>query len=322
MFAKIEADNRFLDEPGKLDVVYNIEEGARYRVGRINIKIKGENPHTQITTVLNRLSFKPGNVVDTREFAKSERRLKASQLFKVDPMKGVEPKVAYSPPESEDKDAMAAGQRRTSYYRYSVPGGEAPLPPGEAYLDADVSGELQQPGPAPAYAAAPAGPQPTFQQPAGGPAAAGWSPGFSRYPAAPATTSTWCPDGTTNAAPMAQQGPPQPVSQSFIPVQTRYEPSDGWTQPRPAEQGQSWSPGVNGNNGPYPPQAQNYGAAQPQPAPMYYNPPLASAPYGGATAAPPPAAGAYQPFTSSPPGTAAAGAQRRAGPVCPRRSGG
>ena len=48
VFAKIEADNRFLEEPGKLDIVYNVEEGARYRVGRINIEIKGENPHTQI----------------------------------------------------------------------------------------------------------------------------------------------------------------------------------------------------------------------------------------------------------------------------------
>ena len=77
VFAKIEADNRLLEEPGKLDIVYNVEEGARYRVGRINIEIKGENPHTQIMTVLNRLSFKPGDIVDTREFRASERRLKA-----------------------------------------------------------------------------------------------------------------------------------------------------------------------------------------------------------------------------------------------------
>ena len=48
VFAKVEADNRFLEEPGKLDIVYNVEEGSRYRVGRINIEIKGENPHTQI----------------------------------------------------------------------------------------------------------------------------------------------------------------------------------------------------------------------------------------------------------------------------------
>ena len=148
VFAKVEADNRFLEEPGKLDIVYNIEEGSRYRVGRINIEIKGENPHTQIMTVLNRLSFKPGDIVDTREFAASERRLKAAQLFKVEPQKGIEPKIVYSPPESEDKDTAIAGQRRTSYYR--VPGGEAPLPPGEGYLDVDVSAESAGAGSGPA----------------------------------------------------------------------------------------------------------------------------------------------------------------------------
>src|SRR5208282_4461470 len=49
VFAKVEADIRFLDTPGdldKVDLVYNIDEGSRYRFGRINIEIKGENPHT------------------------------------------------------------------------------------------------------------------------------------------------------------------------------------------------------------------------------------------------------------------------------------
>ena len=50
VFAKIEAENRFLEEPGKLDIVYNVEEGSRYRVGPINIEIKGESPHMQPET--------------------------------------------------------------------------------------------------------------------------------------------------------------------------------------------------------------------------------------------------------------------------------
>ena len=35
------------------------------------IEIKGENPHTQITTVLNRLSFQPGDIIDMREVRQS-----------------------------------------------------------------------------------------------------------------------------------------------------------------------------------------------------------------------------------------------------------
>jgi len=143
VFAKIKADNRLLEEPGKLDIVYNVEEGSRYRVGRINIAIKGETPHTQITTVLNRLSFKPGDIVDTREFRASERRLKAAQLYKVEPQNGIEAKIVYSLPKAEDKDTSIAGQRRTIHYR--VPGGQAPLPPGEGYLDVNVAVECQGP---------------------------------------------------------------------------------------------------------------------------------------------------------------------------------
>ena len=55
--------------PGQVDFVYNIHEGHPYRVGRISVDIKGENPHTQITTVLNRLSFQPGDIADMRECA-------------------------------------------------------------------------------------------------------------------------------------------------------------------------------------------------------------------------------------------------------------
>ena len=109
VFADIKPDPRFLEEPAQLDLVYNINEGDRYRVGKINVVIKGEYPHTQLTTVLNRLSLKPGDIVDIREIRASERRLKASQLFEANPANGNAPKIVFSPP-GQDK----AGRRRRS----------------------------------------------------------------------------------------------------------------------------------------------------------------------------------------------------------------
>ncbi len=99
VFADIEPDPRFLEEPGELDLVYRIEEGHPYRVGMINVRIKGESPHTQVTTVLNRMSLAPGDIADIREIRASERRLRASQIFEVDPSRGAQPKIAFSPPE-------------------------------------------------------------------------------------------------------------------------------------------------------------------------------------------------------------------------------
>lgn len=108
VFADVGADPRFLEEPGTLDLVYNVSEGDRYRVGRINVQIKGENPHTKITTVLNRISLKPGDVVDVRELRASERRLRASGLFLVNMQQGVAPKIVFSPPELEEMETELA----------------------------------------------------------------------------------------------------------------------------------------------------------------------------------------------------------------------
>ena len=99
VFADVQADPRFLEEPGQLDLVYKIDEGHPYKVGMINVQISGEEPHTRVTTVLNRMSLAPGDIADIREIRASERRLRASQIFEVDPSRGVQPKIVFTPPE-------------------------------------------------------------------------------------------------------------------------------------------------------------------------------------------------------------------------------
>ena len=99
IFADIEAEPVFLEEPGKLSIMYHIKEGRRWRVGNIYVHINGENPHTKIQTALNRLSIKSGQIADIREIRASERRLQASGLFMTDPVHGVMPKITYHIPE-------------------------------------------------------------------------------------------------------------------------------------------------------------------------------------------------------------------------------
>ena len=67
VFADVKAEPVFLEEPGQIDLVYNIAEGKRWRIGKIFVHIDGDNPHTRIQTALNRLSFQPGQIVDIRE---------------------------------------------------------------------------------------------------------------------------------------------------------------------------------------------------------------------------------------------------------------
>src|SRR5690606_27184004 len=91
----------------QVDLVYNLAEGKRYRVGRINVKIEGEHTHTRIQTVLNRVSLKPGDIVDIRKLRDSERRLKASGLFLNDPTQGASPRLVIVPPELEAEEELA-----------------------------------------------------------------------------------------------------------------------------------------------------------------------------------------------------------------------
>jgi outer membrane protein insertion porin family len=148
VFADVKPEHVWLEQPGQLDLVYHVTEGDRYYVKRINVEIKGENPHTRWTTVLNPGTLKPGDIVDTREIRAWERRLKASGIYVVDPSKGQVPKVVMNPPELEDKDKTEMARKppasQSSYYRgpqpqsAAPPGAAGPLPPlgpGERYAD-------------------------------------------------------------------------------------------------------------------------------------------------------------------------------------------
>ena len=102
VFADIQHDVRLSEDKPELDLVYNIAEGKQYKVGQINIHIAGDDPHTAHATILDRMSLKPGDIVDTRKLRDDERRLKFSSIFNTDPTKGGPPKIAFV--KSGDKD--------------------------------------------------------------------------------------------------------------------------------------------------------------------------------------------------------------------------
>ncbi|WP_197530512.1 POTRA domain-containing protein [Bythopirellula polymerisocia] len=99
VFADVRPEPVFLEEPGEVDLLYHIGEGEQFRVGRIIVHIGGDNPHTRIQTAINRMSVRPGDIVDIREIKASERRLIASGLYHSDPASGLRPKITYRIPE-------------------------------------------------------------------------------------------------------------------------------------------------------------------------------------------------------------------------------
>ncbi len=108
VFCDVQPETRVLEDATAMDMVYVIREGDRYRVSRINVHIESTDtihPHTSQRTVLNRLSLRPGDIIDVNKLRQSERRLKASQLFVSDPSKGRPPTIVFTPPDSENPDA-------------------------------------------------------------------------------------------------------------------------------------------------------------------------------------------------------------------------
>ncbi len=119
VFADVVAELKFDEEPGRLDLIYQVSEGNQYRIGDISVVIKGDNPHTRHSTVLNRLSMRPGDIADIRDFRSSERRLKLSGLYNIDPSKGETPRIVFSPPDSEE--SLANSKRKASAKRTGNP---------------------------------------------------------------------------------------------------------------------------------------------------------------------------------------------------------
>ena len=112
VFAKVQAEPRFLEEPGMLDLVYNIAEGQQYRVGEINVVIEGDYGVTQRQVVHNRLGLRPGDLIDSRLLRDAERRLVGSQLFAdgSPSSPGNPPRVVVKTPEVQELERTA--QRR------------------------------------------------------------------------------------------------------------------------------------------------------------------------------------------------------------------
>jgi outer membrane protein insertion porin family len=132
-FADVQPRIHFFKEAGELDLVYDIREGGRFAVGRVNVNIRGDFPHTRIRTVLDPMSLRPGDIIDIRKKDASERRLQASQLFETNLAEGTAPRIVLNPPNLEDMETSVAREpkRRTGPHGFR---GQSPDPePYRAY---------------------------------------------------------------------------------------------------------------------------------------------------------------------------------------------
>ncbi|HVJ88104.1 MAG TPA: BamA/TamA family outer membrane protein, partial [Caulifigura sp.] len=83
LFAKVQPTPRFLEQPGQVDIVYQIDEDQPYKIGSINVHVRGDHPHSQENVVRNQVNpfLKPGRLASGQDVRLARNRLQGSAFW-------------------------------------------------------------------------------------------------------------------------------------------------------------------------------------------------------------------------------------------------
>lgn len=99
IYAEIKPKTIMRDENGVADIVYEVTEGDRWKIGRIQVNIDGEPHLMRETTMLNLVDMREGDFIDRRVLEMSRRRIERSQLLETDPAIAEAPDIKVVPRE-------------------------------------------------------------------------------------------------------------------------------------------------------------------------------------------------------------------------------
>ncbi len=99
IYAEVEPKTVMRDEANVVDLVYEITEGDRWKVGEIRVNIDGEPHLMRETTMLNLVDLREGDWIDRRTLELNRRRLERSQLLETNPQIADPPDIKVVPRE-------------------------------------------------------------------------------------------------------------------------------------------------------------------------------------------------------------------------------
>ncbi len=97
IYAEVEPKTVMRDEANVVDLVYDISEGDRWKVGQIRVNIDGEPHLMKETTMLNLVDLREGDWIDRRTLELNRRRLERSQLLETNPQIADPPDIKVVP---------------------------------------------------------------------------------------------------------------------------------------------------------------------------------------------------------------------------------
>ena len=99
IYADVQPKTVMLDEENTVDLVYQIEEGDRWKIGQIRVNIEGEPHLMRETVMLNMLEMREGDFIDRRLLEIGRRRMNNSQLLETNPQIADPPDIIVEPRE-------------------------------------------------------------------------------------------------------------------------------------------------------------------------------------------------------------------------------
>ena len=97
IYAEVAPKTVLRDESNVVDLVYEISEGDRWKVGEIRVNIDGEPHLMRETTMLNLVDLREGDWIDRRTLELNRRRLERSQLLETNPQISDPPDIRVVP---------------------------------------------------------------------------------------------------------------------------------------------------------------------------------------------------------------------------------
>lgn len=101
IYAEVQPKTVMRDEEGVVDLVYEIQEGDRWKVGEIHVNIDGAPHLMRETTMLNLVDLREGDWIDRRTLELSRRRIERSQLLETNPSVADPPDIRVVPREEQ-----------------------------------------------------------------------------------------------------------------------------------------------------------------------------------------------------------------------------
>jgi len=132
VFTAIKEDIRYLEQPGMIDIVYMIRENQTAVASDVRVEFDSDQTHTKITSILDRVDIRPGQMITREKINESNRMLRYDKFLNTMPTEGTVPTVQVVPSDPETRKRIEESQNFDDYDMEAEENALSPLYRGQS----------------------------------------------------------------------------------------------------------------------------------------------------------------------------------------------